>query len=166
MKKLITVVLILSLVIMSAIALAKNTDADPKNSGTIDNLKYLVGVWQMTTYKNTHIQKWELQNDRTLTGTHSVVHGKDTLVYAKMTVAESDSGLILSGNATMMQLSMRFKETAQDSTTTKFTNLGTEFPTTVTCGRRGTDSLYAKTEGVLNGAPKTTEFYFVRVPGK
>ncbi len=153
---------LLTFVLLFSLLFAKD-DQPAQNRGTVDNLKYLVGTWKMTTFKNAHIQKWELQNNRTLSGVHSVVHGQDTIVYARATAVESDSGLILSGTSTMLQLTMRFKETVQDSTTTVFTNTGPEFPTTVTCSRRGNDSLYVKTEGMLNGAPRINEFYFARI---
>lgn len=154
-NQLVSITLALTLVIVH--------QAEP--AARVDSLRWLTGCWEQRRARGTIEEHWTRPAGGSMLGLgRTIRHGPsgDSITSYEFTrIVERSGRLVFVAQPSGQKLAEFTEETLTDSSVT-FSNPAHDYPQSVSYARRGTDSLYARTDGIIGGKNRRIEFVYAR----
>lgn len=135
-------------------------------SGSIGDMKWLVGKWHRKTVIGTMYEHWRLVNDSTMAGVSGLMKKNDTSVWETITIEQRGGELYYVPTVKDQNdgKPVRFKLADAGNGSFVFTNPEHDFPDTITYTQKSATELLAKISGKKkNGKVREELFPFERV---
>jgi hypothetical protein len=129
----------------------------------LDQLEWMLGVWQMETPKVKVEETWRKLGDRTFEGdsvTRSKVDGK-ILARESIILAEMGGEIFYIARPSQNPYPVGFRLVRLQAGAAAFENPQHDFPQKITYSRNQDGSLDASVEGLQNGKTKRISFHFL-----
>jgi hypothetical protein len=132
-------------------------------AGPVHQLGWFAGCWQWARSGSVVDEQWMAPRGGQMLGMARTVRG-DTMVteFEHLQILERNGQAVYHAEPSG-QKPADFTAASVSDTLVAFENPEHDFPKRIIYRRRGTDSLIARTEGVLRGQPTVIDFKYVRV---
>jgi hypothetical protein len=131
----------------------------------VDSLRWMTGCWEQRGARRTIEEHWTRPAGGAMMGLgRTIRHGTsgDSITSYEFTrIVERSGKLVFVAQPSGQKLTEFTEESLTDSSVT-FSNPAHDYPQSVSYARRGTDSLYARTDGSIGGKNRRIEFVYAR----
>jgi len=135
----------------------------PQQSKNISSLDWLVGKWTGKQGETLIGERWAKTDSMTLTGSGFMIKGSDTIITEITRMVATDSATYFVPNVAENEGEVFFRLISSDSGRFVFENPTHNFPTRVIYLQVGSDSLYARIEGISKGKEKGIDYIYSRL---
>lgn len=136
-----------------------------KPPARVDSLRWMTGCWEQRGARRTIEEHWTRPAGGTMMGLGRTIRhgpGGDSIANYEFTrIVERSGKLVFVAQPSGQKLAEFAEESLTDSSVT-FSNPAHDYPQSVSYARRGKDSLYARTDGVVGGKSRRIEFVYAR----
>ena len=136
-----------------------------KPPARVDSLRWMTGCWEQRGARRTIEEHWTRPAGGAMMGLgRTIRHGMsgDSITNYEFTrIVERSGKLVFVAQPSGQKLAEFTEESLTDSSVA-FSNPAHDYPQTVSYARRGTDSLYARTDGSIGGKNRRIEFVYAR----
>ena len=136
-----------------------------KPAARVDSLKWMAGCWEQKGARGTIEEHWTRPAGGGMMGLGRTIRhgpsGDSTTSYEFTRIVERSGKLVFIAQPSGQTLAEFTEEALTDSSVT-FSNPAHDYPQSVSYARRGTDSLYARTDGNIGGKNRRIEFVYAR----
>ena len=146
-----------------ALALAATYPAKPP--ARLESLRWMTGCWEQKGARATVEEHWTRPAGGAMLGLGRTIRhnatGDTTTSYEFTRIIERNGKLVFVAQPSGQTPADFTEESLTDSSVT-FANPAHDYPQSVSYARRGSDSLYARTDGNISGKNRRIEFSYAR----
>ena len=152
-------------VVWISLALTLGAAHPVKPPARVESLRWMTGCWEQKGARSTIEEHWTRPAGGTVLGIGRTIRhnpaGDSTRVYEFTRIIERNGKLVFVAQPSGQSTADFTEESLTDSSVT-FSNPAHDYPQSVSYARRGSDSMYARTDGNVGGKNRRIEFKYAR----
>ncbi len=136
-----------------------------KSKDPMQGFEKLSGLWQTHNSEADIYEEWSKSSNGVLYGKSYVLNEGDSIINERIELKKIGEDVFYIPTVTGQNNNqpVQFKMISTNDSAFVFDNPAHDFPQRITYRFIGKDSIVAKTQGIVDGEPRTEEFYYSRI---
>jgi hypothetical protein len=152
-------------IVWISLAVALGAAGVAKPPARVESLRWMTGCWEQKGTRATVEEHWTRPAGGAMLGIGRTIRhsarGDSTTSHEFTRIIERNGKLVFVAQPSGQSTADFTEESFTDSSVT-FANPAHDYPQSVSYARRGSDSLYARTDGTIGGKSRRIEFKYAR----